>query len=63
MDADFQEWRQSKVKADRKKATFGFGLMDGENIDFVIQPLANIYIDFFEIRKLIFHAKYTFAVL
>ena len=35
-DADFQEWRQIKVNADRKKTTsvFGFWLTAGENIDF-----------------------------
>ena len=43
MDADFQEWRQSKVRADKKKTTsvFGFWLTAGENIDFVTQNLAN----------------------
>ena len=43
MDADFREWRQFKVKADKKKTTsiFGFWLMAGENIDFVTQNLAN----------------------
>ena len=41
-DADFQEWRQFKVKADRKKTTsvFGFWLTVGENIDFATQYLA-----------------------
>ena len=43
MDADFQEWRQFKVKANKKKTTsvFGFWLTAGENIDFVTQNLAN----------------------
>ena len=42
-DADFQEWRQFKVKTDRKKTTslFGIWLTAGENIDFVTQYLAN----------------------
>ena len=42
-DADVQEWRQFKVKEDRKKTTsvFGFWLAAGENIDFVTQYLAN----------------------
>ena len=43
MDADFQEWRQFKVNADKKKKTsvFGFLLTASENIDFVTQNLAN----------------------
>ena len=43
VDADVQEWRQSKVKADRKKTTsvFDFWLTADENIDFVTQYRAN----------------------
>ena len=42
-DADFQEWHQFKVKADRKKiiSVFGFWLTVSENNDFVAQYLAN----------------------
>ena len=43
VDADFQEWRQFKVKVDKKKTTsvFGFWLTASEIIDFVTQNLAN----------------------
>ena len=42
-DADFKEWRQFKVKQERKKPTsvFGFWLTAGENIDFLTQYLAD----------------------
>ena len=42
-DADFQEWHQFTVKANRKETTsvFGLGLTAAGNIDFVTQYLAN----------------------
>ena len=59
-DTDFQEWRQLKVKADRKKTTsvFGFLLTADENIDFVTQYLANNRI--FGDALVGFSCKYTF---
>ena len=59
-DADFQERRQSKVKADRKKTTFVFGFFDRWLLKILILlPQYWVNNRNFERVKLVFCAKYT----